>query len=409
MAPNRVVLPMLALAVLAAACQDAREPLAPADEPAAALAPLPQQPSTDPIVLARSIPGFGGLFLDDEGRPTVYLKDVAQEGRARRVLGAFARVHGYAPSDVRVLEADYDYLELDRWFKRSTPGVLVLPGTVFTDLDEAHNRLLIGVEEAGLEPVIEQVMARLRIPSDAFEISVVPPIQFAATLRDRWRPTIGGIQIHFSRFLCTLGFNAFDGTERSFITNSHCTEKQGGVEGTDYFQPTSSVDPTVIADEVEDPVYFTGGVCPRGKKCRYSDSSRALYRSGTDSKLGAIAQTSGPNNGDLNVTGEFSIGGKGDVVVGTVVNKVGRTTGWTQGKVTNTCVNTSVLGTNIMQLCQHFVSAGVAGGDSGSPVFTGTATVTLVGILWGGTSDNSTFVFSPINQVEQELGTLTVN
>jgi hypothetical protein len=52
------------------------------------------------------------------------------------------------------------------------------------------------------------------------------------------------------------------------------------------------------------------------------------------------------------------------------------------------------------------VSAGVGGGDSGSPVFMGTNNVTLVGILWGGNSSGTQFVFSPIANIEQELGSL---
>jgi hypothetical protein len=98
---------------------------------------------------------------------------------------------------------------------------------------------------------------------------------------------------------------------------------------------------------------------------------------------------------------------RGRAAVGQTVNKVGRTTGWTQGLVTNTCVNTGVSGSNIVQLCQTFVSAGVGGGDSGSPVFRGTSSVTLVGILWGGNSSGTQFVYSPIANIEQELGALT--
>jgi hypothetical protein len=66
-----------------------------------------------------------------------------------------------------------------------------------------------------------------------------------------------------------------------------------------------------------------------------------------------------------------------------------------------------VSGSNIVQLCQTFVSAGVGGGDSGSPVFSGTSSVTLVGILWGGNSSGTQFVYSPIGNIEQELGALT--
>ena len=77
--------------------------------------------------------------------------------------------------------------------------------------------------------------------------------------------------------------------------------------------------------------------------------------------------------------------------------------------VSATCVNTGVSGTNIVQLCQTFVDAGVGGGDSGSDVFAtaGGLNVTLLGILWGGNSSGTLFVYSPITNVERELGPLT--
>jgi hypothetical protein len=93
---------------------------------------------------------------------------------------------------------------------------------------------------------------------------------------------------------------------------------------------------------------------------------------------------------------------------------VGRTTGWTQGNVTQSCVNTSVSGSNVVQLCQTFVrdpngAVVVGGGDSGSGVFrlTGGDNVELVGILWGGSSDNKLFVFSPLEGIQKELGQVT--
>jgi hypothetical protein len=307
---------------------------------------------------------------------------------------------------------------LARWFAQSSPAVLALGGTVFADHDEANNRLLFGVENAAAIRGVSTALEHLGIPSSAYAIEVVEPITMAATLRDPWRPTQGGIQIHFTRYLCTLGFNADDGTQRSFITNSHCTGRQGGVESTLYYQPTSSVDPTVIATEVEDPAYFKGGVCPRGRKCRYSDSSRALYSASVASTRGAIAKTSGPNNGSLTVTGAFSVLTQDNATTsfpgGTTVNKVGRTTGWTQGNVTNTCVNTNVSGSTITLLCQTFVqnpggAVVVGGGDSGSNVFRITAgdAVELVGILWGGNQSGTLFVFSPLKQIRDEIGPIT--
>ena len=299
------------------------------------------------------------------------------------------------------------------WFQQASPAVLALGGTVFADHDEVANRLVFGVEHAAAIPGVERALARLGIPSSAYTVQVTAPIHQVATLRDRFRPTRGGTQIHFSQYLCTMGFNVTFNGGRSFITNSHCTKTQGGTEGTKYYQPTSFVDPTVIATEAADRQYFQGGACPQGRKCRYSDAARAAYSSTVSSTRGAIAKTTGANNKSLTVGGTFTVTAQDNTTtrfsIGTTVNKVGRTTGWSQGKVTNTCVNTNVSGTNITQLCQTFVSAGVGAGDSGSPVFRVTSgdNVTLVGILWGGSSDGKLFVFSPLKQIQQELGAVT--
>ncbi|HSJ62642.1 MAG TPA: hypothetical protein VK922_01930 [Gemmatimonadaceae bacterium] len=303
--------------------------------------------------------------------------------------------------------------QMAAWFNRATPEVLALPGAVFVDHDEASGRLLVGVANAAAIRGVQSSMTRLGIPGTAYAVQVTEPIYQLATLRDVFRPTQGGIQIHFSQYVCTLGFNVTHSAGRSFITNSHCTARQGGTEGTVYYQPASNVDGTVIATEAADPEYFKGGICPRGKKCRYSDAARALYSSNTASTRGAIAKTTGANNGSLTVSGNFTVTGQDNGTTnfpkGTVVNKVGRTTGWSSGQVTNSCVHTSVQGSQVVQLCQTFVSARVGGGDSGSPVFRITSgdNVTLVGILWGGSSSGNSFVFSPLKQIQDELGAMT--
>lgn len=305
-------------------------------------------------------------------------------------------------------------------FRRASPEVMALSGTVFADNDERIARVVIGIEHMNAAGAVQAAMARLGVAEADYAIVLTPPIHFAVTLRDRFRPTQGGIQIHFTQFLCTMGFNVDHAGGRSFITNSHCTARQGGTEGTVYYQPTSTVDPTVIATEVDDPKYFRGGVCPKGKKCRHSDASRALYSSGVASNRGDIAQTTGFNNASITISSTnptFTILTQDNLTksfpIGLTVNKVGRTTGWTRGNVTRTCVNTSVSGSNIMQLCQTFVedpggAVVVGAGDSGSPVFAVTVgdNVQLVGILWGGSSDNKLYVFSPLASIQQELGSV---
>jgi hypothetical protein len=310
---------------------------------------------------------------------------------------------------------------LEAVFQRVTPEVLSLPGTVFTDNDEQAGKVVIGVEHAGAARGVRTAMSRLGISEADYDVEVTAPIVQMATLRDVFRPMVAGIQLHYSNYLCTLGFNVDHSGGRSFITNSHCTRTQGGVEGTQYYQPTSTASNQVVATEVADPLYAKGGICPKGKKCRYSDASRALYSASVASNRGEIAQTTGFNNGSLTVSTTnplFTITSQDNSTtsfpIGTVVNKVGRTTGWTRGQVTRTCVNTGVQGSQVVQLCQTFVSdaggaAVVGSGDSGSGVFTVTSgnSVRLVGILWGGSSDNRTFIFSPLKSIQDELGSFT--
>lgn len=397
------------LLVLAAACSDQTDPVGPGSQPEShSPEAAVQGTSQDPLTLGRTVRGFGGFYLD-RGAAVVYLKDAKERGNAERALAPFLRAEGIAPSQLRVLPAKHDWVQLEGWFKRASAEVLAVPGGVFVDADEARNKVTIGVER-GSAARVRGIVARLRIPEDAVIIEETEPVRFAATLRDRVRPVVGGLQINFPGFLCTLGFNAVRGGQNSFITNSHCTNTQGGTEGTPYWQPLQSVDPVRIGTEVNDPVYVKGtgtNGCPKGRRCRFSDASRAAYASGIPFSLGTIARTTGSNNSSITIAGSFNINAEGTATVGQTVNKIGRTTGWTRGAVTRTCVNTGVSGSNIVQLCQTFVSAGVGGGDSGSPVFRqgGTSSVTLVGILWGG-SGSTTFVYSPISNIEQELGAL---
>jgi hypothetical protein len=319
-----------------------------------------------------------------------------------------------------VRRAEYDFQELGTWFDRLSKDALALPGVAYVDLDESSNRVLVGVEKGATGTTAPAgVFAAARsagIPSAAVVVRQVEPVRFTLTLQQRTRPVRGGFQINFPGFLCTLGFNATSGVVRSWITNSHCTTVQGGVEGTLYWQPLMSGGANnFIGTEVDDPNYFVGGQCPAGRRCRFSDSSRGAYDPAATSTLGRIGRTNGVNTGSLTIgtPGSFTITAEAltnSFTIGSTLNKVGRTTGWSQGLVTNSCVNTNVSGSNITQLCQTFVSAMVGPGDSGSPVFRvisgTTADVRLFGILWGG-SGTTSFVFSPLAQVKQELGPLT--
>lgn len=403
-------------ALALAACQDNSSPTAPNAGPPSAGVQSSQGSDLPPASeFARQVPGFGGFFLDRNEVPTIYLTRGSSRAPAERLLAGYLKGRGLSAAAVRVLEAQYRWQQLQRWQAAATVEALAVPGAVFVDNDETSNRVRIGVENPSAMGQVRAAVARLRIPDDAVIVDRADPIVQVATLQNVVdRPVRAGVQINFPGFLCSVGFNATSGTQKSFITASHCTNTQGGVESTPYWQPLQTTAPTQIATEVADPVYVKGGAgCPRGKLCRSSDASRAAYIDGANQALGVIARTSGANNGSLEITGSFSISADdcatvgGCLAVGTTVNKVGRTTGWTAGNITNTCVNTGVQGSRIVQLCQTFVSAGVGGGDSGSDVFQITgASVKLAGVLWGGNSGGTQFVFSPFGNVSSELGAL---
>jgi hypothetical protein len=398
---------LLGAVLVVAGCSDSSQPTVPSDQPDdPSLRAAPQGTSDDPNELARGVRGFGGFFIDAQGAPTIYLKDASEKGNAGRALGAFFRATGLTPSQLKVRAGQFDWTELEGWQAEGGMDALAVAGAVFVDADEASNRLRIGVEHGAAAAGVRAALARRGVPASAVIIEETAPIERMATLQNANTRT-GGLQINFPGFVCTLGFN--DGTG-SFITNSHCTNTQGGVDGTDYGQPLLSAG--IVADEVADPTYQGGGSCPAGRVCRRSDASRAAYRSGFTGALGLISRTAAPNvkKGALEITGTFTINAEllSGGTVGTIVNKIGRTTGWTQGRITSVNVNTNVSGSNITQLGQTFVSAGVGGGDSGSPVFSlGTGNnVTLRGILWGGSSNGRSFVFSPLGNVEAELGAI---
>ncbi|HEV3052338.1 MAG TPA: hypothetical protein VGX50_18650 [Longimicrobium sp.] len=435
------VLILLAVAALAA-CDRGPEPLGPerAGGPSAQLAAVSSDPTPDPLVVAQAVPGFGGYFIDASGAPTVYLTDPAQRPAAEAALAGFLSSFGWSAADLRVRQGQYSYAQLDAWYRASWTRALAVPGAVFSDIDEGNNRLRFGGVDVAAVSSITSALVSLGVPAAAVDVQLAAPVVQTASLRDKIRPPHGGLQIQFFASpvspvvsVCTLGFNAVKDGVQSFITNSHCTNRQGGTDlKTDYYQSTrGGVLPSpdnYIGFELDDPAYALGDgtTCPLGRTCRYSDAARVQYGAGQVFTVGKVARAASQNPGTINgdddpsvlvidslsptwkITAEQAV-----PVLGQALNKTGRTTGWTGGTVTGTCVNINVSGSEITQLCQSYVGAFVAGGDSGSPVF-GTHTdgsVFLAGILWGSSTDLVTgavqFIFSPLGAVENELGELS--
>ena len=293
---------------------------------------------------------------------------------------------------------------------------------MLTDIAEDRNRLRVGVEKPELAAVVRERLARLSIPANAAIVELSTAMRPLVSLRDKFRPLRGGIQVNFGPGVCTLWFLAVRSGVSGMITASHCTLTQGGVQNTIFHQPNLSAT-NRIGLETRDPGYFRGGVCPPGSRCRYSDSAfvRIPHTAGpaVSATRGSVAlpvalDSVTVSGGSFRITSENSA-----PLLNEMVSKVGRTTGWSQGRVVATCVNTEVSGTDITLLCQDWVKANVNRGDSGSPVFRITNSpapgdVRLYGVLWGGgrvPGFGTVFAFSSLGtsnlQRSAEMGTLT--
>ena len=379
----------------------------------------------------RRVPGFAGAFVDEDGTVVVKLKDVTQGNVARALLGGFALEHGGGkgkrPSgDIRIEPAQFDFMELSTWRDRIRP-LFSIGGMVALDVDERANRVWVGVTAEGMRGLIMSKAEEMGVPPSALVVEVTEAATQLALLTDSIRPSPGGVQVSTQTYgtthICTLGFNAYSQYYGfGFVTNSHCTPTMGLVENTPFGQP--SWDSPTIGLEYADPYYWQGGSCPAQKKCRNSDAAFVQYSDGSFGQFGYIARPDTVcSNGcagtlhisntrpRLTITGTTSYPSSGETL-----DKVGISSGWTDGRIMRTCIDVEPVGTDRHYYCQAQVAGYAQEGDSGSPVFKNYDwpngnSARLYGLLFGGNGLNGSsawFVFSPLGNVVGELGGLTV-
>ncbi|MCS6914538.1 MAG: S1 family peptidase [Myxococcales bacterium] len=363
--------------------------------------------------IAEREPGFGGLFVDADGRLAAYVRPElapAHAALAQVLASVVSEVFGpgrMSSGTLRILPARFTFLQLWAWRQLLDP-LLVVPGVVLLDLDEARNALLVGLGDGAARPVVQAAIAELGIPLEAVRMELVPEARPLWGLRGPHRPPLGGVQVASSRGLCTLGFNAWAPSGPGFVTNSHCTSRRGARDGTVFYQPSLAQGDRIGTEEL-DPAPRSLPGCPAGRRCRYSDSAFVRYEPDLVVTSGFLAAAAWPSDPSAALRGTLRITGLArPALVGEHLSKVGRTTGLSSGAVLSTCASVNVWGLQQTLLCQTLVSAPVGPGDSGSPVYreVGGGDVQLAGLLWGGSGDR--FVFSPIQQVLGELGPLRV-
>lgn len=128
------------------------------------------------LTLAEEIPGFAGLFLEDEGRSAVvYLEDPeTQASHATEVLTS-----GIIPEaryqSVRVLRATYALVDLLQWYDLFVANLRMKYGSdiPLTGVDPASNKILLGLRDETVQPALEPDLAGLGIPLGAITFEIV--------------------------------------------------------------------------------------------------------------------------------------------------------------------------------------------------------------------------------------------
>jgi len=121
-------------------------------------------------------PGFGGMFIDPAGRLVVYLLNPSQLSVARSAIEAVFGPAQIPTAGVRALRGQYVVSQLVAWAK-SARVLLEITGVTLVDLDEARNRVTVGVESESRAHAVKQALSPLGIPPAAVVIKVTGRIR----------------------------------------------------------------------------------------------------------------------------------------------------------------------------------------------------------------------------------------
>lgn len=184
--------------------------------------------------VAREIPEFAGI-AERDGKLSVLLTRPSLETarRARELLARLGQLPKRSPTVVTTEHADYGFGQLKDWYDRIASTVLTLPGVVMTDIDEARNRLYVGVADVRQAAAVRLTATRNGVPDRVLIVEQEEPVNPLTSLRTTHRPMVGGLQIHIQTndptivSVCTLGFIAERSGNSGFVTNSHCTRTWG--------------------------------------------------------------------------------------------------------------------------------------------------------------------------------------
>ncbi len=397
--------------------------------------------------------GFGGAWInpDDNKKVVIALKKNGDTGNrggiisnfqpllTERILEREARIESFSASEYQfeIVEVDYSFKDLQRVRDLLIPIIHERDDIVESSIEVMNNHFSIGLLEGADTSEYLNLLDKYKINTDKvnfYETERIEPdifmgsanelnMQSTLTLRDFIRPLRGGLQLQghnpflSTLWVCTFGFNAtLDGVDM-WLINSHCTSQFSSTSTTDFYQSILGGPGTLVGSEFRD--YSGVG------NTRYSDAALVL-KSPQTAKLGHILITNGWASGwpqeasvtlipdgsgnyvDLRIIDEYS-----DVIPNVIINRVGRTAGWTLGALDNPCVSVSNIAPPMdgwTLHCQIRSTLYSGSGDSGSPVFQfyddsdpDDITIILNGIHWGRNNSQQRSFHSRMDGIRSDL------
>lgn len=362
--------------------------------------------------LEKFLPGLGGVYVDGPNIVVFIPEDLNRaEAQKRLALGAVG-LNIDERTRQRMIRGDhvvfrtgrFAFSQLVAWSDADAGGTQRLPGVVGIDANEGTNHLTIFVRDASAEPRVTAAALSAGIPKDAIEFEIASGMRSVSGLREKYRPTGGGIQIANSNGnLCTLGLNTTQGDDdKGFYTASHCSPSPIGLGylGDVLYQHTYASGYALGAVTINPAWDATGTNCAGETLCAQVDAMYVSYDtvSHWSSKVALMTGLANYSGGTLAI-GSLS-GWWTNINLSTAstsywegidVDKVGRTTGWSRGQLEHTCSHLTLDSATVKEhrvLCADIVKGAYAGqGDSGAPVFIGhddsNSQVDALGILFG--------------------------
>jgi len=368
--------------------------------------------------IALQVPGFAGLYLDNEGALVILgagVSDTASMVNAVRSVTSSSGLDLTSPSKTQSAvfrSVSHDFRSLVEW-KRLLREHAWTSGIVFVDIDEVGNVLRVGVENADVQQRVRAQLISLGVPAQGLVVDVSGRAVPEADLTDKFRPIPAGVLSTSAFGGCTVGFNVSTEIGLGYVLSSHCGWRFGNLQDGTVFSQNSGPS-NVVGIEAADPELDPCSQAAAG--CRYSDAAFIVYDSASLGEHGLIARTLWLGSKTINTSHpRFTINtpSYAFLPVGATVNKMGQTTGWTQGTVLSSCIDVewtvrsqgAPLTTYL--LCQFGANYGSDGGDSGAPVFSwngSSASVDLRGLHNGrrypGSSER---IFSAWRFIDLEL------